>query len=396
MNIKLEIENNNLKKKKIIRASTIPWSLEAFCNGLLRELSERYEVIALSSPGELLDIVEEREGVRCVRIEMARHISPLKDVLSLWRILRLFMKERPDVVHSMTPKAGLLCMMAAWVSRVPVRIHTFTGLVFPSATGLKRRLLMLTDRITCLCTTHVIPEGEGVKHDMENYHITRKPLRVLGHGNVRGVDMKFYSRRPDVMHLADKIRDDSLLTFVFVGRVARDKGIDELCEAFSRLNKMHAATRLFIVGPDESDLDPISASARAIIDHHPSVQTVGMQRETELLAYYAVGDCFVLPSYREGFPNTVLEAGAMGLPCIVTDINGSREIVIEGENGLIVPPGDTEALYEAMLRMVEEPTERERMAINARRMVEERFEQGYVRQCLYAFYEEALQEKHLS
>ena len=289
----------------------------------------------------------------------------------------------------MTPKAGLLCMMAGWLLRVPVRIHSFTGLVFPSATGLKRHLLMLTDRITCLCATHVIPEGEGVKHDMEVYRITRKPLRVLGHGNVRGVDMEYYSRRPEVMLLADKFRDDNVFTFVFVGRVARDKGIDELCDAFSRLNKVHTATRLIIVGPDESELDPISSSARDIIDHHPSVQAVGMQREDALLAYYAIGDCFVLPSYREGFPNTVLEAGAMSLPCIVTDINGSREIVIEGENGLIVPPRDSEALCQAMLRMVEQTERRERMAGNARRLVEERFEQGYVRRCLYAFYEEA-------
>ena len=378
-----------MKKKKIIRASTIPWSLEAFCNGLLRELSERYEVVALSSPGELLDVVENREGVRCERIEMARHISPLKDLVSLFRILRLFWKEKPDIVHSMTPKAGLLCMMAGWLLRVPVRIHTFTGLVFPSATGLKRHLLMLTDRITCLCATHVIPEGEGVKHDMEVYHITRKPLRVLGHGNVRGVDMEYYSRRPEVMLLADKFRDDNVFTFVFVGRVARDKGIDELCDAFSRLNKVHTATRLIIVGPDESELDPISSSARDIIDHHPSVQAVGMQREDALLAYYAIGDCFVLPSYREGFPNTVLEAGAMSLPCIVTDINGSREIVIEGENGLIVPPRDSEALCQAMLRMVEQTEKREQMSGNARRLVEERFEQSYVRRCLYSFYEEA-------
>lgn len=378
--------------KKIIRASTIPLSLEIFCRGLLREMSERYEVVALSSPGELLDLVEEREGVRCARIEMARHISPLKDLVSLFRIIRLFKKEKPDIVHSMTPKAGLLCMMAAWLVHVPVRIHTFTGLVFPSATGLKRQLLMATDRLTCQCATHVIPEGEGVKQDLVSNHITRKPLCVLGHGNVRGVDMNYYSRRPEVMLLAGKLSDNSVLTFVFVGRVAHDKGIDELCEAFSLLNKAHTATRLLIVGPDESDLDPISTSARAIIDHHPSVKAVGMQREEDLLACYAIGDCFILPSYREGFPNTVLEAGAMGLPCIVTDINGSREIVVEGENGLIVPPHDKEALYQAMLRMTEHPEERTHMANNARRMVEERFEQGYVRQCLYKFYEKAQQE----
>ena len=138
------------------------------------------------------------------------------------------------------------------------------------------------------------------------------------------------------------------------------------------------------------DVDPIPALARAIIDHHPEVYTLGMQREVNLLAYYAAADCFVLPSYREGFPNTVLEAGAMGLPSIVTDINGSREIVMEGENGLIVPPHDVDALYNAMKQMTEKPQERQHMADKARKMVADRFEQGYVRQCLYDFYNEIL------
>lgn len=379
-----------MKKKKIIRASTIPLSLEVFCRGLLRELSKQYEVVALSSPGELMDIVEEREGVKCVRIKMERHISPFRDMVSLCRILHTFWKEKPDIVHSMTPKAGLLCMTAAWMLRVPIRIHTFTGLVFPSAKGLKRRLLMATDSITCYCATHVIPEGEGVKYDLLQNHITRKPLQVLGHGNVRGVDMAYYDRRPEVMRLAEKMLKEGKLTFVFVGRVGRDKGIDELCQAFVALAKERQDVRLLIVGPDESDLDPISEEVRHIINHHPDVEAVGMQRETALLACYAAGDCFVLPSYREGFPNTVLEAGAMGLPAIVTNINGSREIIVEGENGLIVPPRDSDSLLTAMRKMVEHPKERMRMACNARRMVGERFEQGYVWHCLLDFYKKVM------
>ena len=376
------------EKKKIIRASTIPLSLELFCRGLLREMSEEYEVVAMSSPGELLDVVEQREGVRCIRIKMERHISPLKDLVSLFRIVRIFQKEKPDIVHSMTPKAGLLCMIAGWITKVPVRIHTFTGLVFPSATGLKRQILMATDRLTCSCATHVIPEGEGVKNDMLNNHITRKPLRVLGYGNVRGVDMTYYDRTPEVMRLVKKLRDETLTTFVFVGRIGRDKGIEELCKAFDKLSKEHGSTRLWIIGPDESDVDPIPESARTIIRDNAHIQTLGMLRDEQLLAHYAAADCFVLPSYREGFPNTVLEAGAMGVPSIVTDINGSREIIIEGENGTIVPPHDTDALYEAIKRMTDNPEDRKRMAGNARRLVAERFEQSYVWKCLYDFYHE--------
>ncbi|MDE6129959.1 MAG: glycosyltransferase, partial [Muribaculaceae bacterium] len=162
-------------KTKIIRTSTIPLSLDVFCRDLLRELrqDEGYEVVAVSSPGEELERVASREGVRVHAVPMQRHISPLKDLVSLWKLIRVFRREKPQMVHSITPKAGLLSMMAAWLTRVPVRVHTFTGLVFPTATGLTQKILILTDRLTCACATHIVPEGEGVKRDLASYRITR-------------------------------------------------------------------------------------------------------------------------------------------------------------------------------------------------------------------------------
>ena len=144
------------------------------------------------------------------------------------------------------------------------------------------------------------------------------------------------------------------------------------------------------MGRYEETLDPISDESRDIIDKNPSIEYVGPKLGDELLAYYAAADCFVFPSYREGFPNTVLEAGAMGLPSIVTDINGSREIIRQDENGVIIPSKNVNALFDAMLNMVRDKAARERMAGNARRMVAERFEQGFVRQCLFDFYNEIL------
>ncbi len=378
--------------KKIIRASTIPLSLNIFCRDTLREMSKLYDVVALSSPGDLLDEVEQREGVRALRVDMERRISPIKDLASLFKIIKVFRKEKPYIVHSMTPKAGLLCMMAAWMTRVPLRIHTFTGLVFPSTTGIKRQILMFTDRITCLCATHVLPEGEGVKNDLQDNHITKKPMQVLGYGNVRGVDMNYYSRRPDVVDFSNKLRDESLTTFLFVGRIGKDKGLEELCKAFDLLWKERKDIRLWIVGMDDSQADPITLETRNLMENHERIEAVGMKRDTELLAYYAAADCFVLPSYREGFPNTVLEAGALDLPSIVTDINGSREIIIEGENGIIIPTHDTKALYKAMRAMVDNPQQRKAMASKARDLVSTRFEQGYVRQCLFDFYDKIIRE----
>jgi len=295
------------------------------------------------------------------------------------------------MVHSMTPKAGLLCMVAAWLTHVPVRVHTFTGLVFPTAKGLQRKLLMLTDAITCRCATYIIPEGEGVKKDLLDYGITNKPLRVLGFGNVRGVDMHVYSRRPEVMEKARLLRDEHSFTFLFVGRLVRDKGINELCEAFDQWSRENKSVRLLLVGPREDSLDPVSEKSLDIITSNPAITYAGELFGDDLLAYYAAADCFVLPSYREGFPNTVLEAGAMGLPSIVTDINGSREIIVENENGYIIPPRDADALLKAMQRMVRENRRHAYMASHARNMIRCRFEQGFVRQCLFDFYDVILE-----
>ena len=510
--------------KKIIRACTVSMSV-GFVKGMLPDLTKKYEVVLLSSPGPEMDEAREQYGVRTIEVPMERHISPVKDFLSLCRLIRVFLKEKPDMVHSMTPKAGLLCMTAAWLTRVPVRIHTFTGLVWPTSTGLKRRILMLTDAITCWCATHVIPEGEGVKADLMNYGITHKPLRILGYGNVRGIDMQRFKKTTDdsdiFCHadLADhadslttddtnfaskreqcqtrlsiaereqsqdrdsginctnntdmshaeklktknqKLKTKNSFEFLFVGRIVRDKGINELVEAFCRLNSEMPETRLVLVGFYEQNLDPVSEETHRRIEENPNIIMAGERTGDDLVRSYAEADCFVFPSYREGFPNTVLEAGAMGLPCIVTDINGSREIITDifshadladhadnlyfdhgstrihtddnlthadladhadslttddtdifshadladtadyfklktknqnlktKKNGIIIPPRDAEALYEAMKLMVTDDGMREAMAKNARQMIESRFEQGFVRQCLYDFYEETL------
>ena len=368
--------------KKIIRAATVPQSLNTFCKGVLKELSGEYDVIAVSSPGEALDEVARREGVRTIAVPMQRHISLMSDLRSLWQMWRVMRRERPDMVHSMTPKAGLICMMAAWLARVPRRVHTFTGLVWPTTTGLKRRVLMATDWLTCACATHVIPEGEGVKNDLLNHHITRKPIKVLGYGNVMGIDMDRYQP-------AEHSREDGKgFTFVFVGRIVRDKGINELVSAFDRLHREHSDARLVLVGPREDDLDPVLPVTLNRINQGDGVEAVG--RQSDVRPFYADADALVFPSYREGFPNVVSEAGAMGLPSIVTDINGSREIIVDGQNGVIIPPRDEQALYVAMKDFIEHPDRVKEMVANARPMIASRYEQSYVRQCLYDFYHEIL------
>ena len=231
---------------KLIRSATVPGSLSTFLDGSIETLMEKFDLVLLSSPGAELEELHHRYGMRTIAVPMERRMSPFKDIVSLWRLIKVFHKESPYIVHSMTPKAGLLCMMAAWIIRVPRRVHTFTGLVWPTATGLKRKILMFTDWLTCACATHIIPEGKGVMDDLQT-HITKKPMHVLGYGNVRGVDMKYWRRDNADAAKVSQLRDNDRFTFLFVGRIVKDKGINELVEAFMLSHKVLKA-RLFLVG----------------------------------------------------------------------------------------------------------------------------------------------------
>jgi len=358
-----------------------------FCKGLLKELSKDYEVIALCNPDEGLETLGDREGIRTIGVPMVRRMAPLKDLISLIKLIRVFWRECPDMVHSMTPKAGLLCMMAAWITRVPVRLHTFTGLVFPTSTGVKRKVLMACDWLTAACATHVVPEGEGVKQDLANNGITDKPMQVLGYGNTRGVDLDYFK-----CQTPKRQNDKEELRFIFVGRLVGDKGINELVFAFKKLLETHPFAKLTLVGPLERELDPLEPETLEEIKQNQSIEAVGMQEDVR--PWMAKSDVLVFPSYREGFPNVVIEAGAMELPSIVTDINGSREIIVEGVNGIIIPPRDKEALLIAMKRMIEHPKERNAMAKKARPMVASRYEQRFVWDCLKKYYREILSQQY--
>ena len=376
-------------KKKVIRISTVPMSLNLLLKGQLQMLSETYDVVAVSSPGKDLEVVAEREGVRTVAVPMERHISPLKDLVSLYRLICLFHKEKPWMVHSLTPKAGLLAMLAGWLCGVPVRIHTFTGLVFPSAVGLKRRLLMATDRLTCACATLVNPEGKGVKRDLAGFGITKKPLRIIGNGNINGIDLGYFCRTEEVMAKAESFRKRDGVTFCFVGRLVGDKGINELVAAFIRLYDENRTSRLLLVGPFEDELDPLLPETKKQIETQPGICSVGWQ--DDIRPYLAVADVFVFPSYREGFPNVVLQAGAMGLPSIVTDINGCNEIITDKVNGLIVPPKNQVSLYDAMKFMLFHAKERSEMGARAASCIARLYDRNVLWKALKEVYAEVME-----
>ena len=387
------------RKPKIIRVSTVPISLNVFCKGLLQELSKDYEVAAVSSPGTDLEEIEIREKVRTFAVPMRRQIALLHDLRSLWQLFWLFCKEKPDMVHSITPKAGLLSMIAAKLAGVPIRLHTFTGLIWPTASGLKRKILVAMDKLLCICATHLNPEGQGVAHDLQA-HITHKPLTVLGHGNVRGIEFEYYKSTPDIELAAQQSRTklgipQNSFVFLFVGRIVRDKGIVELLEAFKKLTKSYSQKSdisspisLLLVGNEEEHLDPLPPSTQQLINTLPNVYRLPFQ--TDVRPFYATAQALVFPSYREGFPNVVLEAGAFALPSIVTDINGSREIITNKDNGLIIPPQNTEALTQAMQTLLHTPHLKS-MGEAAYHNVQQHFSKARVWQQLKDYYQHLLQ-----
>ena len=190
-----------------------------------------------------------------------------------------------------------------------------------------------------------------------------------------------------VIAQARKLRKNCNFTFIAVGRLVGDKGINELVEAFVKLNKEYPYTCLVLVGSEEKELDPLKPETIKSIVECSFIDAVGSQ--SDVRPWFAASDVAVLASYREGFPNVVIEAGAMGLPQIVTDVNGSREIIKEGENGTIIPPKDSNALYEAMKRMLDADY-RNSLAKNARKLIVSRYEQSYVRKCLCDFYDDII------
>lgn len=366
-------------KPKIIRTSTIAVSLNVLLKGQLFFLNKFYQVIAVSGLDENLKQVATREGVQTIDISMQRTIKPLQDLHSLYKLYCFFRQQKPIIVHSITPKAGLLSMLAARLAGVPIRIHTFTGLIFPSKKGVMKTVLIKMDQLLCFCATNIYPEGQGVANDLKNYRITHKPLKVLANGNVNGIDSDFFSPEQIQTKQQSDLRkslgiQESDFVFVFVGRLVRDKGINELVAAFSKLEQTHS--KLLLVGEEEKELDPLNNFTLQEIKQNKNIITVGFQQDVR--PYFKISNALVFPSYREGFPNVVLQAGAMGLPSIVSNISGCNEIIIEAQNGTIVPVKDEIAILNKMIKLKTDQEYYTGLQKNAREMILKRYEQDFV------------------
>ena len=346
-----ELTSQTIALKKLIRITTVPSSLRTLLKGQQRFMSQYFEVIGVASKGEPLYEVEINEGIRTYAINMTRSISPFKDLKSLYKLYKFLKKEKPFIVHTHTPKAGTLGMMAAKLAGVPHRIHTIAGMPLLETKGFKRRILNSVERITYRCATLVLPNSFGLYKVIIDQNFTKPDkLRVIGNGSSNGIDVDHYDPQlvPDTIKKdlrSDLNISESDTVFIFIGRMVTDKGVNELVAAFDQLSRSNNTSILILVGPREDTLDPLTDSTETIIKENPKIKFVGVQMD--IRPYVAISDVLVHPSYREGFPNVVLQGSCMGLPCIVSDINGCNEIISQNINGLIVPVKSAEKLHEA-------------------------------------------------
>jgi glycosyltransferase involved in cell wall biosynthesis len=283
-----------------------------------------------------------------------------------------------------------LSMIAARLAGVPYRLHTFTGLIFPSKTGLIKNILILMDKILCQCATGIYPEGNGVKSDLVNYKITNKPLKIIANGNINGIDTDFFSDQPIEQYNVIDVKAQYNIkpndfVFVFIGRIVKDKGVTELVKSFSNLSKKKLQIKLFLVGDFEPELDPLEEGTLTEIKTNENIIYVGFQ--TDVRPFLQIANVFALPSYREGFPNAVLQACSMGVPCIVTDVNGSNEIIENGINGIVINPKSIVELEECMANMVDLKYDLKKMGAVSRQKMIDKFTTKLVWRCLLEEYE---------
>ena len=369
-------------RKKLVRITTVPLSLDKILDGQLSYMNDYYEVIAISSEKNYLMRCAKSEGVRYKHIEMTRKITPFKDIISLFNLIIFLIKEKPLIIHSHTPKAGILAMLASRITNVPIRLHTVGGLPLMEERGGKKKLLESIEKLTYRLSTYVFTNSTGLrKYIIQNNFTSNNKIKVIGNGSSNGIDFNYFS--PTQVSNVEKINLKLSLgiveedfNFVFVGRIVADKGINELVKAFDNLTHYSKVIKLILVGAQELDLDPLNKNTLKILNTNKQIIKVGFQ--ADIRPYLAISKVLVFPSYREGFPNVLLQAGAMGLPVIATNINGCNEIITNYENGLLIPKKSVNEIEIALLTLKNNEILYKKLESNARSMIVSRYDRKII------------------
>lgn len=365
-----------MKKKKFFLVTTIPNSLNFF-SGQYHFLKNDFDLTAISSVKNTLEEFGKTQGIKVHFIPMVRNISFFKDFYCLFCFISYFCKERPYIVHGNTPKGSLLSMLAAWMTRVPVRIYMCHGLRYQGFSGFKRKLLMFMEKVSCYCATDIICVSKGVNQCLHEDKITNKKTVVIWNGSVKGIDIERFN--PHKVYDKEGLRKqfgikEGEYVLSFIGRINKDKGIDELVEAYCILQQKYPMMILLLVGRMETEENPVSDSTINAINTNKGIIATG--RQSDVPAFLAITDVFVFPSYREGFGLSLMEAGAMGVPAIASDIIGCNEVVVNGETGLLIPPHSSHAIVDAVEKLYDDKALYEKFQLNCRESIVNRYEQN--------------------
>ena len=383
------------KNPKVAHVTTVDLSLRYLLLNQMRAIQRAgYEIVGISSPGKDVPVVE-AAGIRHIAVHMTRNFTPLQDMKSLLRLYGVFRRERFTIVHTHTPKPGLLGQLAARMAHVPIVINTLHGFYFHDAMHpLKRKFYIMTEKIAALCSDVILSQNsEDIATAVREGICKPEKIKFLGNG----IDIHRFDRAQLDSDVLNRMRCELGLVegapvIGFVGRLVEEKGILELMQAMQVVHERVPAARLLLIGPlDTEKADALSPAIAARYGLADVCVFTGMRQDTPEL--YALMDIFVLPSHREGFPRSPMEASAVGVPCIVTDIRGCREAVEQDCNGVLVPLKDVLALADAILDLLRDDGKRHRLGECGRQTARERFDERLVFEKVKNEYARLLNEK---
>ncbi|QOJ30185.1 MAG: glycosyltransferase [Ignavibacteriales bacterium] len=389
----------NSNKIKIIRITTISATMNVILKGQLEYLNQYYKVIGITA--KYLNYFEEiiiREGIKLYDVEMTRKITPVKDLLAVMKLVSIIMREKPLLIHTQTPKANLLAMLAAFICRTPIRILSIVGMPAYKDYGIRGWFLRNLDLLSYSLATNVYPNSWGLYHYYSKWKVLSKKIGMIGNGSSNGIDLNYYNPSRVSIEKLEKIRRNTRLTkmdfvFSFMGRVVNDKGVKELLEAFLSFceDQKYLNCKLLIIGPLRETDDPIPKYYQDILINHPKIRFVGLQRDVR--PFLLLSNTFVFPSHREGLPGSLIQAAAMGLPLIATRILGNEEI-IESVGGFLVPVNDRFSLAEAMKKTYEKYSCQKELENKSREKIAQLYDQKKYWEYLKNEYEKVIRDKN--